>query len=83
MLTKVGCVSGCQLVVHQAWNSKKSPFRKKTYELWCSHGLVIRNKGKFIYGNFGQCNMTKEHLKQVKSIGATKAKVNIFAAVVV
>ncbi len=78
MLTKVGCVSGCRLIAHQVWD-KRNCFWKKSYELWCSHGVIMKNKrsSMFIDVNVGPSNVTKERLKRVKSKGATRGNVNV------
>ncbi len=83
MLTKVGCVSGCRLVARQV-RDKTSGFWKKSYELWCSHGLTMTNKGAsvFIDDNVGPSNVTKERLKRVKSIGATRGNANLLVNVI-
>jgi hypothetical protein len=73
MLTKVGCVSGCRLIAHQVWD-KTSRYWKRSYELWCSHGVIMKNKGSslFIDDSVGPSNVAKERLKHVKSKGATR-----------
>jgi hypothetical protein len=82
MLTKVGCVSGCRLIARQV-QDKRSHFWKKSYELWCSHGVIMKNKGSsmFIDDSVGPSNMAKERLKRVKSKGATRGNVNVLVDV--
>jgi hypothetical protein len=84
MLTKVGCVSGCRLIAHQVWD-KRSSFQKKSYELWCSHGVLMKNKGSsmFIDDNVCPSNVAKERLTRVKSKGATRGNVNVLVDVFV
>ncbi len=48
MLTKVGCVSGCKLISRQVCD-KRSHFWKKSYELWCSHGVIMKNQGSSMF----------------------------------
>ncbi len=78
MLTKVGCGSGCRVVIRQC-RTGKSTFRKKTYELRCSHGIIMTNKGSllFIDDNLGPINVPKERLKCVKSIGAARGNYHL------
>ncbi len=84
MLTKVGCVSGCRLIAHQVWD-ERSRFWKKSYELWCIHGVIMKNKGysMFIDDSVGPSNVAKEWLKRVKSKGATRGNVNVLVDVFV
>jgi hypothetical protein len=72
MLTKVGCVSGCRLIARQVWD-KTSRYWKRSYELWCSHGVIMKNKGSSLFfdDSVGPSNVAKERLKHVKSKGAT------------
>jgi hypothetical protein len=65
MLTKVCCVSGCRLIAHQVWD-KRSRFWKKSYELWCIHGVIMKNKGSsmFIDDSVGPSNVAKEQLNE-------------------
>jgi hypothetical protein len=44
ILTKVGCVSGCSLLIHNSCQ-KKTMKQKATYLLCCSHGLLVDEKG--------------------------------------
>jgi hypothetical protein len=63
MLTKVGCFSGCKLVLRQS--KRSNHYRKLTHYLWCSHGLVMKDQSKSVYqgDNVGKSNVKKEHLK--------------------
>jgi hypothetical protein len=40
MLTKVGCVSWCSVVIHSSCQNKTTNW-KETYLLCCSHGLLV------------------------------------------
>jgi hypothetical protein len=63
MLTKVGCVSGCSLVIHDSCQ-KKTMKQKATYLLCCSRGLLVdEKKGAIEYDcdNVGLSNVVKEH----------------------
>ncbi len=55
----------------------------KSYELWCSHGVIMKNEGSsiFIDDNVGPSNVAKERLKRVKSKGAARGNVNVFVDV--
>jgi hypothetical protein len=44
MLTKVGCVNGCIVVICSSCQNKTTK-RKATYYLCCSHGLLVEEKG--------------------------------------
>jgi hypothetical protein len=73
MLTKVGCVSECSLVIRDSCQ-KKTMKQKATYLLCCSHGLLVDEKGAIEYdGNdVGPSNVVKDHLKRVKMPGHSK-----------
>ena len=79
MLTKTGCVSGCNLVTRCSCTVPTSQ-RKATHYLWCTHGLVIKNHGASIIneGDVGACNVVKEHVKHVKTPGAIKGELFLF-----
>jgi hypothetical protein len=64
MLTKVGCVSGCRVVIHSSCQNKTNK-RKATYLLCCSHGLLVEENGPIEYDgdDVGPNNDNKEHLK--------------------
>jgi hypothetical protein len=68
MLTKVGCVSGCSVVIRDSCQ-KKTIERKATYLLCCSHGLLVEENGLIEYDgdNVGPSNVVKEHLKRVRN----------------
>ncbi len=73
MLTKVGCVSGCSVVIHSSCQNKITK-RKATHLLCCSHGLLVEENGSIEYDgvNVGPSNDIKEQLKQVKTTGHSK-----------
>jgi hypothetical protein len=62
MLTKVGCVSGCSVVIRSSCQNKTTN-RKATYLLCCSHGLLVEENGSIEYDgdNVGPSNVIKEH----------------------
>jgi hypothetical protein len=73
MLTKVGCVSGCSVVIRDSCQNKTTN-QKATYLLCCSHGLLVEENGLIEYDgdNVGPHNVIKEHLKRVKTTGHSK-----------
>ena len=74
MLPKVGCVSGCRLMVsHVAF--RKTCNRLATYTLRCTHG-IYQNFGasNFEEGNIGPSNVVTEFIKRVNTKGAMKGK---------
>ncbi len=75
MLTKVGCVSGCQLTVSHVALSKICN-RLATYTLHCTHGRVYQNYGAstFEEGDVGSSNVVTEFIKRGKTKGAMKGK---------
>ncbi len=74
LLTKVGCVSGCSVVIHSSCQNKTSTKRKATYLLCCSHGLLQEENRSIEYDgdDVGHSNIIKEHLKRVKTTGHSK-----------
>jgi hypothetical protein len=48
--------------------------RKATYLLSCSHGVTVRKMGEFNLNgdDVGQCNVIKERIKRVKTVGAIR-----------
>jgi len=73
VLTKLGCVSGCRLLVsHSA--SRKTCNRLATYTLRCTHGVIYRNIGAstFEEDDIGPSNVVTEFIKRVKTKGAMK-----------
>ncbi len=64
MLMSPGCVSGCKLVLRIS--KGPSYLRKATHYLWCSCGLVMKDKSKSVYdgNNVGKSNVKKEHMKR-------------------
>ena len=73
MLTKVGCVSGCSVVIRSSCQNKTTK-RKATYLLCCSHGLLVEENGSIEYDgdDVGPSNVIKEHFKGVKTTGHSK-----------
>jgi hypothetical protein len=73
MLTKVGCVSGCSVVIRSSCQNKNTK-RKATYLLCYSHGLLVEENGSIEYDgdNVFPSNVIKEHLKRVKTTGHSK-----------
>jgi hypothetical protein len=73
MLTKVGCVSGCSVVIRDSCH-KESIKREATYLLCYSHGLLVEENGLIEYDgdDVGPSNVVKEHLKCVKTTGHSK-----------
>jgi hypothetical protein len=73
MLPKVGCVSGCSVVICSSCQNKTTK-RKATYLLCCSHGLLAEENGSIEYdgGDVGPSNVIKEQLKRVKTTGHSK-----------
>jgi hypothetical protein len=72
MLMKVGCVSGCTLVLrHQYTSTKANGNRNATYQLLCSHGMLIARSGSrhFADDDFEQSNVVTQWLKQTKTSG--------------
>jgi hypothetical protein len=68
MLTKVGCVSGCSVVIRSSCQNKTTK-RKGTYILCCSHWLLVEENGSIEYDgdNVSPSNVIKEQLKRVKT----------------
>ncbi len=75
MLTKVGCVIGCQLTVSQVAFTKTC-YRLALYTLCCTHERVYQNSGAstFEEGNIGPSNVVTELIKWVKTKGAMKGE---------
>ena len=73
MLTKVGCVSGCSVVIRSSCQNKTTKW-KATYLLCWSHGLLVEENGSIEYDgdDVGPSNIIKEHLKRVKTTGHSK-----------
>ncbi len=66
MLTKVGCVSGCRLMVsHVAF--RKTCNHLATYTLRCTHGRVFQNSGasSFEEGNIGPSTVVTEFINVI------------------
>jgi hypothetical protein len=73
MLTKVGYVSGCSVVIHDSCQTKTTK-QKATYLLCCSHGLLVEENSLIEYDgdDVRSSNVIKEHLKRVKTTGHSK-----------
>jgi hypothetical protein len=73
MLINAGHVSGCRLTTKYS-SLQVSINRKATYQLSCCHGVTVRKSGKFNFDgdNVGQCNVIKERIKHVKTVGAMR-----------
>ncbi len=73
MLTKVGCVNGCNVVIHSSCQNKTKKW-KATCLLCFSHGLLVEENGSIEYDgdNVDPSNVINEHLKCVKTIGHSK-----------
>ncbi len=72
MLTKVGCVSRCSVVIRHSCQ-KKTTRRKATYLLCCSHGLLVEENSLVEYdGDNVVPSNIKEHLNCVKTTGHSK-----------
>jgi hypothetical protein len=80
LLTKVGCVSvsGCQLVLSTSLGGRSNQ-RKVSYQLWCTHGIAMTNKGCSVFTNenIGPPNVRTERMKRVKTGGAIRGNVNL------
>jgi hypothetical protein len=64
MLTKVGCISGCSVVICSSCQNKTTK-REATYLLCCSHELLVEENGSIEYDgdDVGPSNVVKEQLK--------------------
>jgi hypothetical protein len=64
MLTKVGCVSGCSVVIRSSCQNKTTK-REETYLLCCSHVLLVEENSSFEYygDDVGPSYVIKEQLK--------------------
>jgi hypothetical protein len=64
MLTKVGCVSECNVVIRSSCQNKTTK-RKTTYLFCCSHGLLVEKNCSIEYDgdDVGPSNVIKEQLK--------------------
>ncbi len=73
MLTKVGCDSGCSVVMHDSCQENTTK-RKATVLLCCSHGLLVEENGLIEYDgdDVVPSNVIKEHFKCVKTTGHSK-----------
>jgi hypothetical protein len=73
MLISAGRVSGCRLTTKYL-SLRVSINQKATYLLSCCHGVTVRKMGKFNFNgdDVGQCNVIKEPIKHVKTVGAMR-----------
>ncbi len=73
MLINAGRVSGCRLTTKYL-SLQVSINRKATYQLSCCRGVTVRKMGEFNFSgdDVGQCNVIKEHIKHVKTVGAMR-----------
>jgi hypothetical protein len=73
MLSKVGCVDGCQLTTYNV-DLRPTHHCLATYRLRCAHGVLYQNTGTstFDNGDIGPSNVVTEFVKHVKSKGAMK-----------
>jgi len=78
MLTTVGCVSGCRVVVRTS-SVGRSSRRKREYMLSCTHGSPMQSKGCSIFtnDNIGPSNVKRECIKRGKSSGAIRGNVHV------
>jgi hypothetical protein len=78
MLKSPNCIDGCKLVlVSMRPNKNHTQFRKGTWTLVCSHGIVLNemDESHFYPDSFGKCNVPIQNLKRTKSRGsAVKGK---------
>jgi hypothetical protein len=63
VLTKVGCVSGCSVVMYSFCQNKTTK-KKAPYLLCCSYGLFVEENGSIEYDGdkVGPRNVVKEQL---------------------
>jgi hypothetical protein len=73
MLINAARVSGCRLST-RCLSLRVSNNRKATYELQCCHGVTVRRMGDSTFNgdDVGSCNVIKEGLKRVKTLGAVR-----------
>ena len=78
MITKAGCVSGCNISVRNKKGA--SALRKVMYFLRCGHGFVIRDRSRSIFNgdDVGACNVVTERLKRVKTRHASLRGMSMF-----
>ena len=79
LLKSPNCIDGCKLVSMRP-NINKSQFRKGTWTLVCSHGIVMNemDESHFHPDSVGKFNVPIETLKRTKSKGqAVKGKLSL------
>jgi hypothetical protein len=76
MITQVGCVSGCRLVL-QYTDLRITHQWKLCYELWSTHQSLFHHKGSsnIHNDNVGPCNVVIECIKHVKASQGFKGNV--------
>ena len=80
MLKSPNCIDGCKLVSMRP-NKNKTQFRKGTWTLVCSHGIVMNemDESHFHPDSVGKFNVPIQTLKRTKSRGqAVKGKLFLF-----
>ena len=80
MLKSPNCIDGCKLVSRRP-NLIKTQFRKGTWTLVCSHGIVMNemDESHFYPDSVGKFNVPIQNLKRTKSRGsAVKGKLLLF-----
>ena len=79
LLKSPNCIDGCKLVSMRP-NKNKSQFRKGTWTLVCSHGIVMNemDESHFHPDSVGKFNVPIQTLKRTKSKGqAVKGKLSL------
>jgi len=80
MLKSPNCIDGCKLVSRRP-KQIKTQFRKGTWTLVCSHGIVMNkmDESHFYPDSVGKFNVPIQNLKRTKSRGsAVKGKLFLF-----
>jgi hypothetical protein len=80
MLKSPNCIDGCNLVSMRQ-NNNQTQFRKGTWTLVCSHGIVMNemDESHFHPDSVGKCYVPIQNLKRTKSRGkAVKGKLFLF-----
>jgi hypothetical protein len=80
MLKSPKCIDGCKLVSMRQ-KQIKTQFRKGTWTLVCSHGIVMNEmeESHFYPDSVGKFNVPIQNLKRTKSRGsAVKGKMFLF-----
>ena len=71
MIKSPKCIDGCKLVLMRT-KLRKTQFRKGTWTLVCSHGIVMNemNESHFYPNSVGKFNVPIQTLKRTKSSGS-------------